>query len=422
MRRPRRATGRLLPVVLALVSLAAALTSCRDDPEPPTAPSAAAPAATDVVHDLQRLLERRAAAVRRADLGAFESGLARRPAFLHHQRTWFDNVAQLPLARFGYSLDPGSLVRHGEDYWVVVERTIQLDGYDPRPVTTPDRFLFTPGGRPGRYLLASTSDPAWERAHHVQPQPWDSGPVEVREGSGVLGIFDEGSVGHARAVLSSAEEAIGAVAAAVPYSWPRSVVVYAPSDTAFLTSLEDVPGDDPASLDAVAFPVRTTPTGPVAATRVVLNPRMLDHSAAERDRLVRHEVTHVAIGAHDDRAPVWLSEGLAEYVSVRPLAPQDRTINPAAVVAARNGITAMPDDATFNDGDPAVHYATAWWSCEYVAKAFGEATLWDLLDAMDQPGADPDRVLHGRLGLTSQQLAEKAGRMIEATFAPAGRS
>lgn len=422
MRRPRRAAGRLLPTVLVLASLAAALTSCRDDPAPPTTPSAAAPAATDVVHDLQRLLARRAAAVRRADLGAFESGLARRPAFLHHQRTWFDNLAQLPLARFGYSLDRGSLVRQGEDYWVVVERTMQLDGYDARPVTTPDRFLFTPGRRPGRYLLASTSDPAWERAHHVQPQPWDSGPVEVREGSGVLGIFDEGSVGYARAVLSSAEGAIGAVAAAVPYSWPRSVVVYAPSDTAFLTSLEDVPGDDPASLDAVAFPVRTTPAGPVAATRVVLNPRMLDRSVAERDRLVRHEVTHVAIGAHDDRAPVWLSEGLAEYVSVRPLAPQDRTINPAAVVAARHGITAMPDDATFNDGDPAVHYATAWWSCEYVAKAFGEATLWDLLDAMDRPGADPDRVLRDRLGLTSQQLAEKAGRMIEATFSPAGRS
>lgn len=421
MPRPRRATGRLLPTVLVLASLTAGLTSCRDAPEPP-APSAAAPAATDVVHDLQRLLERRAAAVRRADLGAFESGLARRPAFVHRQRTWFDNLAQLPLARFGYSLDPGSLVRHGEDYWVVVERTMQLDGYDARPVTTPDRFRFTPGRRPGRYLLASTSDPAWEQAHRVQPQPWDSGPVEVREGSGVLGIFDVGSVGYARAVLSSAEEAVGAVAAAVPYTWPRSVVVYAPSDTTFLTSLEDVPGDDPASLDAVAFPVRVTPTGPVAATRVVLNPRMLDRSAAERDRLVRHEVTHVAIGAHDDRAPVWLSEGLAEYVSVRPLAPQDRTINPAAVAAARHGITGMPDDATFNDGDPGVHYATAWWSCEYIAKSFGEATLWDLLDAMDQPGADPDRVLRDRLGLTSQQVAEQAGRMIEATFDPASRS
>ena len=37
---------------------------------------------------------------------------------------------------------------------------------------------------------------------------------------------------------------------------------------------------------------------------------------------------------------------------------------------------------------------------------------------MNEPGADPDRTLEERLGLTSQDLAEKAGRMIEATFAP----
>jgi hypothetical protein len=234
----------------------------------------------------------------------------------------------------------------------------------------------------------------------------------------VLGIFDEGSVGSARAIVSSTEDAIGSVAAAVPYSWPRSVVVYAPSDTAFLTSLEGVPGDDPASLDAVAFTVAAAPGGPVAATRVVLNPRMLGRGTAERDRLIRHEVTHVAVGQHDDRAPVWLSEGIAELVSVQPMAPQDRLVPEAAVRQARAGVEDLPEDATFNDADSGVHYAVAWWACQYVSDAFGDRTLWDLLDAMDQPGADDDRILEERLGLTSQDLAEKAGRMIEATFGP----
>lgn len=419
MRRPHRPSGRLLSAVLVLVVLGGTLSACRDDvgSAPPPAPTA--DAAPDVLHGLERALARRAEAVRRGDAQAFESGLAPgRPAFLREQRSWFGNVAQLPLARFGYALDRSTLVRDGSDYSVVVERSMQLDGYDDRPVTTPDRFRFTPGRRPGRYLLASTTDPAWERAHHVQAQPWDTGPVQVREGYGVLGIFDEGSVGFARAIVSSTEAAIGSVAAAVPYPWPHSVVVYAPSDTAFLTSLEGVPGDDPASLDAVAFTVASAPGGPVAATRVVLNPRMLGRGAPERDRLIRHEVTHVAVGRHDDRAPVWLSEGIAELVSVQPMAPQDRLVPEAAVEQARRaGVEDLPEDATFNDADSGVHYAVAWWACQYVADAFGNRSLWDLLDAMNEPGADPDRILEERLGLTSQDLAEKAGRMIEATFA-----
>lgn len=419
MGRPHRTPGRLLPVVLVLVVLGGSLSACRDDAEsaPPPAPAGAAP---DVLPGLERALARRAQAVRRGDAQAFVSGLARgRPAFLHEQRTWFGNVAQLPLARFGYTLDRSTLVRDGSDYSVVVSRTLQLDGYDDRPVTTPDRFRFTPGRRPGRFLLASASDPAWERTHHVQAQPWDAGPVQVREGYGVLGIFDEGSVGSARAIVSSTEAAIGSVSAAVPYAWPHSVVVYAPSDTAFLTSLEGVPGDDPASLDAVAYSVASAPGGPAAATRVVLNPRLLGRRTAERDRLIRHEVTHVAVGRHDDRAPVWLSEGIAELVSVQPMAPEDRLVPEAAVEQARAGVEDLPADATFNDGDSGVHYAVAWWACQYVRDAFGDRSLWDLLDAMDAPHADPDRILEERLGLTSQDLAEKAGRMIEATFAPA---
>ena len=179
-----------------------------------------------------------------------------------------------------------------------------------------------------------------------------------------------------------------------------------------------MPGDDPAGLDAVAFTVASAPGGPVAATRVVLNPRMLARDTPERDRLIRHEVTHVAVGRHDDRAPVWLSEGIAELVSVQPMAPQDRLVPEAAVQQARAGVEDLPEDATFNDADSGVHYAVAWWACQYVADAFGDRSLWDLLDAMNQPGADPDRILEERLGLTSQDLAEKAGRMIEATFAP----
>ena len=296
---------------------------------------------------------------------------------------------------------------------------MQLDGYDDRPVTSPDRFLFTRGKKPGRFLLASVTDRTWERRNHVRPQPWDSGPVEVRRGDGVLGIFDAGSVGFADGIVSSVEAGIGAVSAEVPYDWSRSVVVYALSDERFLARIDDLPGGDPQSLDGVAFPVPASPGGgPLASTRFVLNPRMLDRPGPERDRLLRHEITHVAVAGHDDRVPVWLSEGVAEYVSVRPLAPQDRLISPAAVDAAKGGFYTMPDDDSFNYGESSVHYAKAWWACEYLADTYGEGTLWALMDAMNRPGADPDRVLRHQVGIDTHALAHQAGRLIVDTFAP----
>jgi hypothetical protein len=147
---------------------------------------------------------------------------------------------------------------------------------------------------------------------------------------------------------------------------------------------------------------------------------MLDRPGRERDRLIRHELTHVAIGTRDDAVPVWLSEGLAEYVSVRPLPPQDRRIPEAAVVAAENGVADLPDDGSFNDQDSQAHYGISWWAVEYVADAYGDDAPWQLLDAMAQPGADPDAVLRDQFGTTTRQLAEHADELILQLYDPTG--
>jgi hypothetical protein len=412
-------------LVVGLLLAAPSLVACSDETPadaPPGTATAAGHAPPDVVRALTRALSRRAEAVRRTDDVAFEAGLAGgRPEFRTEQRTWFDNLAQLPLGVFRYSLDPATLTREGDDYWVVVDVQLQLDGYDAVPVVTPDRYLFSAApGHPARFLLASTSDPDWEAAHHVDPQPWDAGPIAVRSGAGVLGIFDDTSVGAAEGVVATVERGLADVSAAVPYPWSRTVVVYALSNAAFLSAIDDLPGDHPGNLDGVAFPVRATPDGDrIAATRFVLNPRMLDRPGPERDRLVRHELTHVALGERDDHVPVWLSEGLAEYVSVRPLAPEDRMIAPEAVQQAATGVDTLPADETFNDDASSVHYALAWWACEYLADGFGEPTLWSLLDAMGEPDAEPEQVLVEHVGLSGAQLAVRASELILATYRPA---
>lgn len=408
-----RRRAHLTAALLSLGLAATALTGCSGDPPASTAPPSSAPA--DVAGAITKALGIRARAVRDGEPATFARTLGGGRAFRAQQRTWYANLTQLPLQRFRYQLDQASLVRDddGGGYWATVREVLQLDGYDASPVVSPDRFHFTVTPA-GRVRLTSVTDRAWEQAHRVHPQPWDLGPVQVRAGAGVLGVFDAGSVADAGPLLTSVESGISDVSAWVPYRWSRSVVVYALSSPTFLDSLDDVPGDDPGDLDAVSFPVGDS-------TRFVLNPRVIGDPGQERDRLVRHELTHVAIGPHDDDVPVWLSEGLAEWVSVRPMAPEDRELPDAALTAAEHHASDLPDDDSFNDQDSQAHYGLSWWAIEYVANSYGAQAPWLLLDALAKPGANPDRVLRDEFGTSTHELAVQADRMILATYQGTGR-
>ncbi|WP_193613855.1 hypothetical protein [Nocardioides lijunqiniae] len=420
---------RALRAAVAGLSCCLALAGCTgssSDGAPPAPSDAAsgaaapAPVPPDLLQAFGGVLERRSAALLGGDLTAFRRDVARAGGFRAAQETYFDNLQQLPLATVSYRVDPASLVRRGDAYWVAVHVTLQLEGYDTAPVESVDRYRFSASRRDDtRFVLSSVEDAAWEERQEVRPQPWDLGPIEVREGTGVLGIFDAGSVGAAGPLLRSVEDGAADVAVRVPYPWDGRVVVYALSDPTFLTTLDDVPGGDPEALDALTFPVATAPGSPtVASTRFLLSPAMVGRDGPERDRLVRHELTHVALGQLDDQAPLWLSEGIAEYVSVQPLAPEDRRVESAALEAAEAGVDDLPADKTFNDADSAVHYGLSWWACEYLALTYGESALWSLVDQLATPGTDPDELLRSFLGLSPRQLARRGARLMITTFDP----
>lgn len=425
--RPGEARSVLKALVLGIVgclALAGCSEPLTEDVPPPDGSSARAPTAAvpaDLMKAFRRLLDRRAAAVLAGDVTAFKRGIATGdPDFVAEQETYLTNLGRLPVGELTYAVDPASLLRQGDDYWVVVDVGLQLAGYDSVPVHAPDRYRFSPTRRdPARYVLSSVTDAEWEERNDVQSQPWDLGPIEVREGFGVLGIFDRRSLRTSAALMSSVERGIADVSAVVPYPWDASVVVYALSDPEFLGTIDDLPGGDPETLDGVSFPVPAAPgSEEIASTRFVLNPRMLDRAGPGRDRLVRHELTHVALAGHDTHAPVWLSEGLAEYVSVRPLAPEDRRVGQAAIDLAEAGVDGLPSDSTFNDAGSAANYGLAWWVCEYVAATYGEDVLWTLLDYVSVPGAEPGQRIEQAIGLTSRQLARQGARLLIQTFDP----
>ena len=143
-------------VLLLLVTAGCSLVSDDPDPDGSTGPAPSPSGVTitdappDALRGIETALDRRAEAVLRGDERDFLAGLAKDdPALQDQQRVYLDNLRQLPLAVFDYTVAPAGLVRDGEDYWVVVELALQLDGFDVAPVVSRDRFRFTPAGRPG---------------------------------------------------------------------------------------------------------------------------------------------------------------------------------------------------------------------------------------------------------------------------------
>lgn len=419
-RRARRAT---LAAALATLLAGPLLAGCGvDGGEPASYPFGTSTA--EVVRGVERTLARRAASFREDDEATFRRTLASTdPAFVSSELRRFDDVTDLPLGVLRYELDPATLTTTDRGVEATAMLVMQLEGYDARPVSSPRRYAFERSARnPSRWLVAGAVPPPGGDAGDGDGsgealQPWDLTDVEVVEGDGVLAVLDAGSAVRADELVREVEDAVAAVAPLVPVPWERRVVVYALSGTEVLASIDDLPGGDPDLVDAVAFPVRSRPGGPLAATRFVLHPRMLDRPAAERDRLVRHELVHVALGERDDAVPVWLSEGLAEWVSTRPLPPAERLIARAALDAARAGVDDLPADEEFGGDPTGAQYGLSWFACEHVAAVYGEDAPWRLLEAMAERGdATPDDVLREVLGIGSAELADASAERIVATF------
>lgn len=408
----RRVLARLLLTIL----VAPLLVACSDDaPVAPSDPDAG------VAEAIQRTLRQRARAIRDRDPVAFARTLGQRdPGFLAEQDDYFANLAQLPLATVRFGLVAPTVERAGDGYWAEVTIRLKLRGYDASPVVTHDRWRFAPARNQRRYLVTSTRDAAWEADTGSGAQPWDLGEIEVRERAGVLAILDATTVLRADTILESVANARYEVRSVLPphIDDPGGVIVYVLSDDAFLESLSGLPVADPDRLDAVTVPVPRDPVdveGPVASYRVVLSPRVLDASDAGLDRLLRHELTHVAIGERARGVPLWLAEGLAEYVSVRPTAPADRRLQTEALDLVATGVSDVPSDGEFAGPDAEGWYAVSWWVCEYVAATYGESALWTLLDSLTER-RDQQMVVYDQLGITTSELVQAGVRLMRRTY------
>lgn len=206
--------------------------------------------------------------------------------------------------------------------------------------------------------------------------------------------------------------AIAAVSAFWGTGWPqRSVVVSTAADNQF-HALAASATDTAAA--ATIYAHLDLSAGSVTGQRVLLTPVARDLPAPALGVVLRHELTHVATRAQTaTTAPMWLTEGVAEYVGRKGTytRPADAAPDLAAAVQAGDTPADLPTDQQFSvDAESSrMAYQSAWSVATFVAATFGEPRLRALYVAVgaSSDAARADAALSATLGITRAQFVAR---------------
>ncbi|MET7324948.1 hypothetical protein [Streptomyces sp. NPDC005549] len=373
--------------VVALCLLLVALVACGGR-------TAAEPARADV----QRVLDRRAAAVLAHDAAAYaRTGTG----------TGFGHLSALPLAAWSYRVR--DVERTGDTATADVELRYRVEGYDRGPVTAGRTVRLSRDGTGGTWAVDSDR-PAKESGQ----QPWDQGAVEVVRGTHSLVLGVGQSTATLRRFADLADRAVPAVSDGWDGDWSRRVVVVVPRSVEGMAGLLGSPASSYRGIAAVT----TGETGGrehAPADRIIVNPDAYGLLGSLGKQVVlTHETTHVATRADTTSAtPLWLSEGYADWVGYRGTGRTAAQAAPELADAVAEGRVParLPTDEDFGFTAEAEQLARAyeggWLACRMIAEQWGE----DRLDAFYRAvGAHDDRTgavedaLHTVLGTTEQDF------------------
>ena len=339
---------------LLLVSLLVSLVAC-----------GGGPAADSARAEVQRLLDRRSAALLHHDA----TGWARTGT-----RTGYTDLDTVPLTSWSYRLT--ALHRTGATATADAELRYRVTGYDKAPVTA-ERTLALSRTADGRWYVNSDR-PAEKSAQQL----WDQGRVTAVHGrySLVLGVGR--STALLRTFAGLADHAVPAVTGAWGTGWTRRVVVLVPG------SLEDMAGllGSPASSYRGIAAVTTGEaggSGQTPADRIIVNPSAYAVLGTTGKQVVlTHETTHVATRAHTTAAtPLWLSEGYADWIGYLGTGRTPAEAAPELWRAVQDGSvpSGLPADKAFGfTGDAtelARAYESGWLACRMIAGHWGTAEL-----------------------------------------------
>ena len=278
-----------------------------------------APDASDsTVKGIQRTLDARAAAVLDHDENAYLAAVDPAAGALRaDELRQFRNLADVPIGTWEYRL--GDVKRQGTRAVADAQLRYRIAGYDTAPVSASRTLEF--GQRDGRWYV--TADRAAEGSAQ---QLWQQGDVHVVRGQRSLVLAVDKDSARLRAIAAAADRAVPAVSDAWPSPWTGRVVVLVPASVDAMGALLGAPAAGYRGIAAVTTG-ETGSAGTAPADRVIVNPEAYGVLGAYgQDVVLAHETTHVATRAHTSGAtPMWLSEGLADWVALPRDLPYRRT-------------------------------------------------------------------------------------------------
>ncbi|GAA4500152.1 hypothetical protein GCM10023191_048140 [Actinoallomurus oryzae] len=379
----------------------------------PPAPSAAT---------VNSLLQRRSRAVLDRDRAAFLATVdPSGQAFRAGQRTLFDNLAKVPLAVWKETLADTRPAVAADDGWTARLRlTYRLRGFDRRDLVSTEYLTFD--RRPGTGWTIS-GDGA---AHGLRddPQIWNGGGLTVVHGRRSIVLAEDGAVAgqdsaartaELRDIAARLDQGIGTVSGVVGDRWARRVVALVPATE---QEAEELVGDVRNLGDIAALATVTGDEGgrDTGEDRVVITPTAFGRlTALGRHVVLTHELVHVAMGgARDGKTPMWLIEGLADYVGYKKAGVSTKAAGrELADLIATSGVPAtLPGTKEFaGSGDRlSAAYEEAWLACRMVAERYGEdrlVRLYRTAEAEPQDAGDPrlqDHALRSVLGIGTDRF------------------
>jgi hypothetical protein len=375
---------------------------------------------------VRTLLDRRGTALVRHDQAGWLAGVDPAAAALRRRQAAFlANIAAVPLGVWRYTVEPGDetgRVERGGAWTVRATLHYSLRGVDPLPTERPLVLTFT--DRAGRWLISADDRTATDGSTTWRG-PWEHGLLLVRQSASSLVMAHPANAARLAGFAAVLDVVVPRVRAVVGARLPTRVAVVIPDDQAEMSALvgEKLVLGTIAAV-SVADSVDTT-RDRALGQRIVVNPANIDKlGELGRTVVLEHEVTHLATrGVTGSTMPIWLVEGLADWVAYRGSGlPAARVGDQLRAALARGGWPGrLPVPADFRGDSPrlALAYEEAWSACRLIADRAGAAALIRLYRAVGtaaDPATELDTQLRRTIGVGTAQFTVQWRASVRAEF------
>jgi hypothetical protein len=363
------------------------------------------------------LLAKRSTAVLKGDLKGFLAIVdPKQPQLVARQRMLFTNLGKFQFTSLKYFVAderPSKVLiaKYGaETFSTRVMMRYQLRGLDAKPVQTDLGYAFVQRG--GAWVLVDDSAIEETLSPDGHRQPWDFQEIAVIRKGKVLVVVDKGEQAMGEKIAKVSQGAVDGVRRHWKRSWSGAVMVVAMSEPKVMATVWTTGSGYGWTIAAKAVSLYdgepwAQRSVPPVSSRIVVNPAV--RSKLDQDLLV-HEMTHAATLQLGIKTPIWLVEGIAEYVRCATIEDDPHwTVDPYRKTVRTKYLPSMkvlPTQTEFDaEGDRS--YGQSWWITAYLVDELGERGVADLYTDLARNNTSQKAyaaILEKHTGKTAPQL------------------